>query len=68
MERLQKVLSQAGVASRRKAEELILEGRVSVNGATITELGSKADLETDRIKVDGRPLHQPKHHVYLALH
>ena len=67
-ERLQKILSQAGVASRRKAEELIVEGRVSVNGATVTELGSKADLERDHIKVDGRALHQPKHHIYLALH
>ncbi len=67
-ERLQKILSQAGVASRRKAEELILEGRISVNGATVTELGSKADLERDHIKVDGRPLRAPKHHVYLALH
>ena len=46
-ERLQKILSQAGIASRRKAEELIQAGRVSVNGATITELGSKADLERD---------------------
>ena len=53
-ERLQKILSQAGVTSRRKAEELIVEGRVTVNGETVTELGSKADLETDHIKVDGR--------------
>ena len=44
-ERLQKILSQAGVASRRKAEELIIEGRVTVNGETVTELGSKADIE-----------------------
>jgi 23S rRNA pseudouridine2605 synthase len=67
-ERLQKILSQAGVASRRKAEELIVEGRVTVNGAVVTELGSKADLEHDHIKVDGRLLHAPKRHVYLALH
>lgn len=66
-ERLQKILSQAGVASRRKAEELIVEGRVSVNGKTVTELGSKADLETDHIKVDGRLLHVPKRLVYIAL-
>ena len=66
-ERLQKILSQAGVASRRKAEELIVEGRVSVNGETVTELGSKADLESDHIKVDGRLLKKPKHHVYIAI-
>ncbi len=66
-ERLQKILSQAGVASRRKAEELIVEGRVTVNGATVTELGSKADLERDHIKVDGRLLRKPKRHVYIAL-
>jgi len=65
-ERLQKILSRAGVASRRKAEELILAGRVSVNGATIVELGSKADLSVDRVKIDGRILTEPKHHVYIA--
>ena len=67
-ERLQKILSQAGVASRRQAEQIIVEGRVSVNGTVVTELGSKADLETDHIKVDGRLLHPPKHQVYIALH
>jgi 23S rRNA pseudouridine2605 synthase len=67
-ERLQKILAHAGVASRRKAEELILAGRVSVNGKTVTELGSKADVEADRVKVDGRVLTAPKHHVYLAFH
>jgi 23S rRNA pseudouridine2605 synthase len=66
-DRLQKILSQAGVTSRRKAEELIVEGRVTVNGETITELGSKADIERDHIKVDGRLLHKPKRHVYIAL-
>jgi 23S rRNA pseudouridine2605 synthase len=66
-ERLQKILSQAGVTSRRKAEQLIIEGRVSVNGATITELGSKADLDRDHIKVDGRLLKRPKRHVYIAV-
>lgn len=66
-ERLQKILSQAGVASRRKAEQLIVEGRVSVNGETVTELGSKADLERDHIKVDGRLLKKPKRHVYIAM-
>jgi pseudouridine synthase len=67
-ERLQKILSQAGVASRRQAERIIQEGRVAVNGAVITELGSKADLERDHIKVDGRPIHAPKHLLYIALH
>jgi 23S rRNA pseudouridine2605 synthase len=66
-ERLQKILARAGIASRRKAEELILAGRVSVNGETVTELGSKADLASDRVKVDGRVLTAPKHHVYIAL-
>jgi 23S rRNA pseudouridine2605 synthase len=67
-ERLQKILSQAGIASRRKSEELILAGRVTVNGAAITELGSKADLERDHIKVDGKLLRAPRRHVYIALH
>ena len=67
-ERLQKILSQAGVSSRRHAEQIIQEGRVTVNGAVITELGSKADLDTDHIKVDGRLLRAPKRLVYIALH
>lgn len=66
-ERLQKILSQAGIASRRKAEELIVQGRVSVNGQTVDTLGSKADLEVDHIKVDGQLLHAPKRHLYIAL-
>jgi pseudouridine synthase len=55
------------VASRRHAEQIIREGRVTVNGAVITELGSKADFDTDHIKVDGRLLHAPKHLVYIAM-
>jgi 23S rRNA pseudouridine2605 synthase len=66
-QRLQKILSQAGVASRRKAEELITAGRVTVNGEVITELGSKADFETDHVKVDGRLLRAPKRHTYIAM-
>src|SRR5438270_13696094 len=66
-ERLQKILSQAGVASRRQAEKIMTEDRVTVNGAVITELGSKADLETDHIKVDGKLIHRPKHLVYIAM-
>jgi len=67
-ERLQKILSQAGVASRRQAEKIILEGRVTVNGAVVSEMGSKADLDRDHIKVDGRLIRPPKHLVYLALY
>jgi len=66
-ERLQKILSQAGVASRRQAEKIMTEGRVTVNGAVVTELGSKADLDHDHIKVDGKLLHAPKRLVYIAL-
>lgn len=54
LERLQKILSQAGVASRRHAEEMIAAGRVMVNGQVITQLGSKADPERDHIRVDGK--------------
>jgi 23S rRNA pseudouridine2605 synthase len=67
-ERLQKILSQAGVTSRRQAEKYIVEGRVSVNGTIVTELGSKADLQSDHIKVDGRLIRAPKHQIYIALH
>ena len=56
-ERLQKILAAAGVCSRRKAEELILAGRVQVNGKVVTELGSKADPGHDHIRVDGKLLH-----------
>jgi pseudouridine synthase len=67
MERLQKILSQAGVASRRASEKLMLEGRVSVNGETITELGTKADPAHDDIRVDGRRIHTVERHRYLLL-
>ncbi len=67
-ERLQKLLAHAGIASRRKAEQLILEGRVKVNGAVITTLGTKADLEHDHIKVDGKRVQAPERLVYLAMH
>jgi 23S rRNA pseudouridine2605 synthase len=66
-ERLQKILATAGVASRRKAEALITEGRVTVNGKVVDELGSKADAEVDHIKVDGRLIKQPEHFIYIAL-
>jgi 23S rRNA pseudouridine2605 synthase len=67
-ERLQKILATAGIASRRKAEGLIVEGRVAVNGSVITELGSKADPDKDHIKVDGKLIRQPEHFLYIALH
>jgi 23S rRNA pseudouridine2605 synthase len=66
-QRLQKIIAAAGISSRRKAEELITQGRVSVNGHTVTELGSKADPQNDHIKVDGKLLHGAEHHVYLVL-
>jgi 23S rRNA pseudouridine2605 synthase len=66
-ERLQKILSRAGIASRRKAEQMILEGRVTVNGQIVSELGSKADLDRDHIKVDGKLLRPPRRHIYVAL-
>jgi pseudouridine synthase len=65
--RLQKILSAAGVASRRTAETLITQGRVSVNGRTVTELGTKAEPGVDEIKVDGRRLPRPKHVHYILL-
>jgi 23S rRNA pseudouridine2605 synthase len=66
-ERLQKILARAGVASRRKAEELIAAGVVTVNGAVVTELGSKADLERDHIKVRGKLIRPPRNIVYVML-
>jgi 23S rRNA pseudouridine2605 synthase len=66
-ERLQKIIAAAGLASRRKAEELISAGLVSVNGETVTELGTKADPEVDSIKVNGRLLGGAQHHVYVLL-
>lgn len=66
-ERLQKLLSRAGVASRREAEKLILEGRVKVNGSVVTQLGAKAVWERDKIQVDGRRIGTQKK-VYILLY
>ena len=66
-QRLQKIIAAAGIASRRKAEELIVAGRVQVNGQTVTELGVKADPARDHVRVDGKLIHLPEHHHYLAL-
>jgi len=67
-ERLQKLLAEAGIASRRGAERLIEAGRVRVNGRVVTERGAKADPESDRIEVDGHPLPPAQPRAYLLLH
>jgi len=66
-ERLQKIISAAGVASRRAAEELIVEGRVRVNGKVVTELGAKADANNDHIKVDGKLINPKQPQTYIML-
>jgi len=67
VERLQKILSRAGVASRRASEQLIVEGRVTVNGETVRELGTKADAAHDDIRVDGRRIKVAERHRYILL-
>ena len=67
LERLQKILSRAGVASRRTAEEMIAAGRVLVNGKVVTQLGWKADPARDHIRVDGKLLHGAERHRYFML-
>jgi 23S rRNA pseudouridine2605 synthase len=67
LQRLQKIIAAAGVASRRKAEEMIASGLVAVNGQTVTELGSKADPDRDHIRVNGKLLHAPERHAYLLM-
>lgn len=66
--RLQKALSIAGVASRRKAEELMLQGRVRVNGKVVRELGVRIDPLTDQVMVDNRPIQLDPDRIYLAFH
>ena len=68
MQRLQKLLSAAGIASRRAAEDFIVQGRVSVNGHTVTELGSKADPDTDDIRVDGRRIKVAQRRRYILMY
>jgi len=69
MERLQKIIANAGVASRRAVEEMMLRGEVSVNGRTVTELGSKADPERDHIKVRGKLInpHRQQEKRYILI-
>lgn len=66
--RLQKLLSSAGIASRRAGEVLIQDGRVTVNGRTVTELGTKADPEHDDVRVDGRRVKPAQHRRYILLY
>ncbi|HKL12218.1 MAG TPA: pseudouridine synthase [Halanaerobiales bacterium] len=67
MERLQKVMAHAGVASRRKSEEIIAEGRVKVNGVVVTEMGTKVDPTEDTIEVDGEEI-EKESKIYLKLY
>jgi 23S rRNA pseudouridine2605 synthase len=68
-ERLQKIIARAGIASRRHAEELIVSGQVRVNGKLVTELGSKADPEKDKIEAAGRTISgEKRRNVYMVLH
>jgi 23S rRNA pseudouridine2605 synthase len=67
-ERLQKIISRAGVASRRHAEEMISSGLVTVNGRVVTELGTKADASRDHIKVAGKLLRPEQERIYLLFH
>ncbi|MGH9354729.1 MAG: pseudouridine synthase [Terriglobia bacterium] len=66
-ERLQKIIAAAGIASRRKAEDLIRQGLVSVNGRTITELGAKADAARDHVRVGGKPVKESAKPLYILL-
>jgi len=67
MDRLQKILSQAGVASRRASGQLIADGRVTVNGRTVREPGAKADAQHDEVRVDGRRVKVAQVHRYILL-
>ncbi len=67
LERLQKVMAHAGVASRRKSEELIRQGRVTVNGRVVTELGTKVDPAHDQVRVDGQRIEVVPRHLYIML-
>jgi 23S rRNA pseudouridine2605 synthase len=67
LERLQKILARAGISSRRKAEELILGGRVQINGQVVMELGTKADMDRDHVRVDGKLLQGAERIRYFVL-
>jgi 23S rRNA pseudouridine2605 synthase len=68
VERLQKIIAKAGFASRREAETMIREGRVTINGRVVSELGTKADGAKDHIKVDGKLITRPETHRYILLY
>src|SRR5688572_23674659 len=68
LERLQKIIAHAGFASRREAETMIREGRVTVNGRIVTELGTRADAAHDHIKVDGKLITRAETHRYILLY
>src|SRR3954447_23103920 len=68
LERLQKIIAHAGFASRREAETMIREGRVTVNGRVVTALGSRADASSDHIKVDGKLITHAEPHRYILLY
>ena len=68
LERLQKIIAHAGFASRREAETMIREGRVTLNGRVVTELGTKADGTRDHIKVDGKLITRPEPHRYILIY
>ena len=67
LERIQKIMAQGGIASRREAERLILDGRVTLNGKVVEELGTKADIEKDYIKVNGKLITRPEPKTYVML-
>jgi 23S rRNA pseudouridine2605 synthase len=67
-ERLQKIIARAGYASRREAEAMIRQGRITVNGRIVTELGTKADPTADHVKVDGKLITRPETHRYILLY
>ena len=68
MERLQRIIAHAGLASRRQAEQWILDGRITVNGRRVRELGTRADAARDSIRVDGRAVRPAASRAYLAFH
>ena len=67
-ERLQKILARSGIGSRRKAEEMIREGRVDVDGTTVNEMGVKLDLEKHTVTVDGKAISSGEKKIYILLH
>ena len=67
LERIQKIMAQGGIASRREAERLILDGRVTLNGKVVVELGTKADTDNDYIKVNGKLITRPEPKTYVML-